>query len=205
MATAWMASAGWLEAQATPDTVPSRSSGAPSVLDSVLPSVNEHATRDHYLLLAAGAIATSTFNQATAMPVQWKRTWRGYGARLGDQAGFLLVEESLYYGLSAAMPWRGEAMACPGARANSGRGLMRRAGAAGVCGVVNTLVVRNADGERRPNLPLLGAIVGASAASLAWRPERAKAGKGQMFVLTRIGLVSGGAALKKGYGEFGGR
>lgn len=152
--------------------------------------------------MAAGAVGASTFNQATAMPVQWKRTWYGYGSRLADQVGFAAVEESMRLGLLAAMPWKGVAMTCPGARRSSGHGFFRRVGAAGTCGVVNTLVVRNADGARRPNLPLMGAIVGATALSLTWRPERVDAGKGQMFVVTRVGFVSGSTALKSAYSEF---
>ncbi|HCT55703.1 MAG TPA: hypothetical protein DGD08_00675 [Gemmatimonas aurantiaca] len=163
---------------------------------------SSHATRNRYLLMAAGAVTAATFNQATAMPVQWKRTWYGYGARLADQAGFGVAEESLRLGLLAAMPWKGVAMECPSARRASGHGFLRRVGAAGTCGVVNTLVVRNAEGARRPNLPLIGAITGASALSLTWRPERVDAGKGQMFVLTRIGFVSGSTALKSAYTEF---
>jgi hypothetical protein len=175
-----------LHAQSLPDTA----------------SDNSHATRKRYLLMAAGAATAATFNQATAMPVQWKRTWHGYGARLADQTGFGVAEESLRLGLLAAMPWKGVAMECPSARRASGRGFFPRVGAAGACGIVNTLVVRNADGARRPNLPLIGAIMGASALSLTWRPERVDAGKGQMFVITRIGFVSGSTALKSAYSEF---
>lgn len=161
-----------------------------------------HATRNHYLVLGAGALGAATFNQATAMPAKWKRTWGGYGARVGDQVGFAVVEESLRAGLGAVMPWTEPAMECRGARASGGRGVWSRIGRATTCGIVNTLVVRNADGARRPNVPLLGAIAGASAVSLAWRPEREDAAKGRSFVLTRISAVTGGAMGSAAYSAF---
>ncbi|MBL0939081.1 MAG: hypothetical protein IBJ03_09305 [Gemmatimonadaceae bacterium] len=164
--------------------------------------IGSHATRNHFLVIGAGALGAATFNQATAMPAKWKRTWAGYGARVGDQVGFAVVEESLRAGLGAVMPWTAPAMECRGARASSGRGVWSRIGAATTCGIMNTLVVRNADGARRPNVPLLGAIVGASAVSLAWRPERADAAKGRSFVQTRISAVTGGAMGSAAYSAF---
>lgn len=155
---------------------------------------------ERYALLAAGALTAATFNQATAMPSQWKRTWHGYGARVGDQVGFAATEELLRFGLSRAMSPTAPAMRCDGARV--GHPFWSRVGRAATCGVVNTLVVRTPDGARRPNVPLLGAIVGASAVSLAWRPERATASKGATFVLTRIAVVTGGTAANGALREF---
>lgn len=153
-----------------------------------------------YALLAAGALTAATFNQATAMPSQWKRTWHGYGARVGDQMGFAATEELLRYGLSRVMSPAAPAMRCNSAR--TGHRFWSRVGRAATCGVVNTLVVRTPSGARRPNVPLLGAIVGASAVSLAWRPERATASKGTTFVLTRIAVVTGGTAANGAWREF---
>jgi hypothetical protein len=64
------------------------------------------------------------------------------------------------------------------------------------CAVHDSFVAQNAVGEARPNVPFLGAVVGASAISLAWRPERADARSGQLFVATRIGIVLAGAVAK---------
>jgi hypothetical protein len=180
------------------DVVGAQDSSAVSV--TPVPVVH-HGER--YALLATGALMAATFNQATAMPSQWKRTWHGYGARVGDQVGFAATEELLRFGLSRAMSPTTPAMRCGGARA--GHRFWSRVGRAATCGVVNTLVVRTPDGARRPNVPLLGAIVGASAVSLAWRPERATASKGTTFVLTRIAVVTGGTAANGALREFRGR
>lgn len=165
-------------------------------------SVDAHdsSTGSHYALLAVGALSAATFNQATAMPAKWKRTWRGYGARVGDQVGFAASEELLRFALLRVVPAHGPAMRCDGARA--GRPFWPRVGRALSCGVVNTLVVRETNGARRPNVPLLGAIVGASALSLTWRPERENASKGMAFVFTRIGVVTGGTAMNGAYGAY---
>lgn len=157
------------------------------------------ATR-HYAVLAVGALSAATFNQAAAMPAKWKRTWGGYAARVGDQVGFAASEELLRFALLRVVPAHGPAMRCDGARA--GRPFWPRLGRALSCGVVNTLVVRETSGVRRPNVPLLGAIVGASALSLTWRPERETASKGLTFVFTRIGVVTGGTAMSGAYGAY---
>ncbi|WP_461413530.1 hypothetical protein [Gemmatimonas sp.] len=167
------------------------------------PAAREAHHGERYALLAAGALTAATFNQATAMPSQWKRTWHGYGARVGDQVGFAATEELLRFGLSRAMSPTAPAMRCDGVRA--GHPFWSRVGRAAACGVVNTLVVRTPSGARLPNVPLLGAIVGASAVSLAWRPERATAGKGTTFVLTRIAVVTGGTAANGAWREYRGR
>jgi hypothetical protein len=156
-----------------------------------------HATRDRYLLIAASAAGSATFTPATAMPSAWTRTWHGYGARLGDQAGFAVAEESLRL-LLKAVPWEGGARPCDAAK--PGRAWLARAGGAARCSIVNTLVVSNPEGARRPNVPFLGAVIGGSALSLAWRPERADVSKARWFVLTRISLVAGGAMAKGAYG-----
>jgi hypothetical protein len=62
-------------------------------------------------------------------------------------------------------------------------------------------VARNHAGERRPNVPLLGAIVAASALSLTWRPERKSAHKGQLFMVTRVGIVTGATVVNRAVRE----
>jgi hypothetical protein len=54
-------------------------------------------------------------------------------------------------------------------------------------------------------VPLLGAIVGASAVSLAWRPERRDARDGQLFVASRIGIVLAGTMANRAWGAWRGR
>lgn len=150
-----------------------------------------------YGWLAVGAVSAATWTQVLGIPEGWPRTWRGYGSRLGDQAGFAVAEEGLRAGLGVVIPWRGVVSACAGAR--PGRAVLARAASAARCGVHDTFVAHNAAGASRPNAPLLGAVVGASALSLAWRPERKSAAKGQSFVLTRIGIVLGATAFNKAW------
>jgi hypothetical protein len=173
-----------------------------SLPESTADSLQHESARSHYLLLAAGALGASTFNQAAAMPSKWKRTWGGYGARVADQVGFAATEEVLRFALLRVVPAHGPAMNCAG---TTSRPFWPRVGRALGCGVVNTLVVRERSGARRPNVPLLGAIVGASAISLAWRPEREDAGKGMTFVFTRIGVVTGGTAANAAWGAYRGK
>jgi hypothetical protein len=154
-------------------------------------------------MLAAGAVSAATWTQAIGMPDKWPRNWRGYGNRLGDQVGFGATEEVLRIGLGAAIPWRRAPRPCPGARA--GRGTWTRVGAATKCGLAGTFVAYNRDGEPRPNVPLLGAIVAASAVSLSWRPERADAHKGQVFLLTRVGISVGASSVSRAVGAWRGR
>ena len=147
-----------------------------------------------YALIAAGGVAAATWNQAIGMPEQWPRTWRGYGARLGDQAGFAVAEEALHAGIGALVPWH--AVRSPCLEARRGHPFGRRLVATTRCAVHDRFVAQNLAGEARPNVPFLGAVAGASAVSLAWRPERADARKGQLFVASRIGIVLAGAVGK---------
>jgi hypothetical protein len=147
-----------------------------------------------YAIIAAASVAAATWNQAIGLPAGWPRTWRGYGARLGDQAGFAVAEESLHAGIGALVPWHAVRSPCLAAR--RGHPFGRRVVATTRCAVHDRFVAQNAAGEARPNVPFLGAVVGASAISLAWRPERADARQGQVFVATRIGIVLAGAVGK---------
>jgi hypothetical protein len=184
----------------SPTGLSAQVTSADSVAADSVATAHETRAASHYALLAAGALGAATFNQAAAMPAKWKRTWGGYAARVGDQVGFAASEELLRYTLLRVVPAHGPAMRCNGARA--GRPFWPRVGRALSCGVVNTLVVRETSGARRPNVPLLGAIVGASALSLTWRPERENASKGMAFVFTRIGVVTGGTAMSGAYGAY---
>lgn len=159
-----------------------------------------HAQPSHRFeprVLALGMVSAATWTQVIGMPEDWPRTWRGYGNRLGDQVGFAAVEESVHAGLQAVIPWRSFEPECTGARA--GHAWRARSMAAVRCGLRSTFVAQTRAGEARPNVPLLGAVVAASAASLAWRPERKSAHKGQLFVLTRIGIVTGATVMSRSY------
>jgi hypothetical protein len=158
---------------------------------------SSHVTRDHLLIVGAAAFGAATFNQATAMPSDWKRTWAGYGARVSDQLGFATVEETTRVLLVRAMPWRAVPQPCAGARA--GRALLARVWSASGCAIRSTFVARDARGGAHLNTPLLGGVVTASAASLAWRPERKSAAKGRVFVATRIGVVLGGTTASEAW------
>ena len=45
------------------------------------------STTSHVVVLGAAALGAATFNQAAALPPEWRRTWAGYGARVADQVG----------------------------------------------------------------------------------------------------------------------
>lgn len=147
-------------------------------------------------VIAMGMVISATWTQALGVPEGWPRTWEGYGSRLGDQVGFGVTEESVRYGLQAVIPWRSPVLECADARA--GRPWRARGLAATRCGLRGTFVAQNSAGQSRPNVPLLGAIVTASAVSLLWRPERKAARKGQLFVLTRVGIVTGATVFNRG-------
>ncbi|AMW03901.1 hypothetical protein GEMMAAP_01695 [Gemmatimonas phototrophica] len=149
-----------------------------------------------YRALALGMVSSATWTQAMGVPEGWDRTWQGYANRLGDQLGFGVSEEVLRLGLEHATHWRSVTPACEGAR--SGRPFVARFGAATRCGLSSTFVAQNRAGERRPNVPLLGAVVAASALSLTWRPERKSAHKGQLFMVTRVGIVTGAMVFNRG-------
>jgi len=166
-------------------------------------TVSEPGEARRVAMLAVGSVSAATWTQVIGMPDKWPRTWQGYGNRLGDQVGFTATEEVLRLGLEAALPWRSTPRACPGARA--GHGTWARLGAAARCGVAGTFVARNRAGERRPNLPFIGAVVAASAASLSWRPERSDAHKGQVFLLTRVGISLGATSINRAVGAWRGR
>ncbi len=152
---------------------------------------------------AVGSVTGATWAQVLGRPDHWPRTWRGYGNRLSDQAGLAASAEVLRLGLEAAIPWRPAPRGCPGARA--GRGTWHRLGAAGACGLAGTFVAYTRDGDRRPNLPVLGAIVAASAVSLSWRPERTDAHSGRAFLLTRAGIGLGASSINRAVGAWQGR
>jgi hypothetical protein len=161
-----------------------------------VPDAHHESLAARYRTLAIGMVSSASWTQAMGVPDGWDRTWQGYGNRLGDQLGFGASEELLRLGLEQATHWTSITAPCAGARA--GRPFRARVGAATACGLSSTFMAQNRAGDRRPNLPLLGAIVAASAVSLTWRPERKSASKGQVFMLTRVGIVTGATVITRG-------
>ena len=45
------------------------------------------------------------WSQTLGTPKAWKRTWGGYGARVGDQVGYLAVKSGVRYVVGRAVPW----------------------------------------------------------------------------------------------------
>ncbi len=136
-------------------------------------------------LLSAG------WSQTLGTPEPWKRTWGGYGSRVGDQYGFLVVKTTVRHLVDRAVPWVDDRSPCGTRPVSLIRETVRRAG----CAVARTSTLRTADGERRPNLPFFaGAVVG-TVTSLSWRPERSSAVSSRAFVIQRFAITYGATTL----------
>jgi hypothetical protein len=127
-------------------------------------------------------------------PQGWDRTWDGYGNRLGDQVGFLVIEEGVRRVLTRALPptaprascWQTERRAVTNLTVGSG------------CALWSTVAVRPASGNGwRFNAPVTVSLLAATGTSLAWRPERADAATARSFLLTRTAIVFGGMAAAR--------
>lgn len=131
------------------------------------------------------------WSQTLGTPIAWKRTWGGYGSRVGDQLGFLAVRTSVRHLVDRAVPWVDDRSPCITQPASLVRETVSRAG----CAIARTATLRTTRGDRRPNLPFLaGAAVG-TVASLSWRPERQSAVSSRAFVLQRFATSFGATAL----------
>ncbi len=124
----------------------------------------------------SGAMGTQLIQSPTA----WPRTWGGYGQRVADQAGFLVVEEGMRHFMTHQLGWHAESGRCADDPLR--------------CGVRRTFTLQDAAGRRRTNLPLLASVASATAVSLAWRPERKAAPKARGFVATRLAVSFGATA-----------
>ncbi|WP_411282305.1 hypothetical protein [Gemmatimonas sp.] len=136
-------------------------------------------------LLSAG------WSQTMGTPEAWKRTWGGYGSRVGDLYGFLAVRTSVRYLVDRAVPWVDDRSPCISRPVAWSREVVVRAG----CAFVRTSTLRTTAGNRRPNLPLLAGITIGSATSLSWRPERHAAASGRAFVAQRLAISYGSTVL----------
>jgi hypothetical protein len=132
-----------------------------------------------YRAMAFGVVSAATWTQALGVPEGWDRTWQGYGNRLSDQVGFALSEELLRVGLERATGWESAYGPCDAA--HGARPWRTRAGAATRCALRSTFA--------------------ASALSLTWRPERKSASKGQLFMVTRVGIVTGATVVNRAVKE----
>jgi hypothetical protein len=135
------------------------------------------ATGGLILLGAAGA-------QAIRTPDAWPRTAAGFGRRAADQTGFYLIQTGTQRALARGLGWRDDPAPCP-----------RRAVARLVaCAAVRSVTAVDRGGARRAHAPFLASVAAATAASVAWRPERRSADKTRAFVATRLGVVLAGYA-----------
>ena len=135
------------------------------------------ATGGLILLGAAGA-------QTIRTPTAWPRTVGGFGRRVADQTGFYVVQTGTQRALARGLGLRDDASPCPL------RGLLPLAG----CAVVRTFTAVDRGGARRAHVPFLASVAAATAASVAWRPERRSAPKARAFAATRLGIVFAGYA-----------
>lgn len=148
-----------------------------------------HNNAMHYGLIAAGALAAATGNQIISSPKGWDRSWDGYAKRLGDQVAFAVIEEGVRTAVDAAVDWHPDTVPCR--RNAAGQvGVLRRTG----CAIRQTALMRTPQEAARPNLPFLTGVVVASAASVAWRPERKDPVKARALVATRIAVVFSASA-----------
>jgi hypothetical protein len=150
-------------------------------------------TREEWRLIAVMPFFGAAGAQLLGSPTAWDRTWAGYGYRLGDQVGFLLVEEGLKRGLRAAVGPAAPARSCW----RDDRAWLAALAQGAGCAIVGTFVERSPDGGRRLNVPTVVSVLGATGASLAWRPERTNAAKAQSFLLVRTGIVFGGLSASR--------
>ena len=143
-------------------------------------------------LLSAAGTAAATGAQLVGSPTAWPRTAGGFGRRLADQAGFIVVEESLRDGLRALTGWRGDERPC----APDVTRLVP-------CAAARVFTAHDRAGVPRPNLPLVAGIVGATAASLAWRPEGRTGGRTALtFVATRLAISFGATVATRAVREW---
>ncbi|HMS04043.1 MAG TPA: hypothetical protein PKE51_13760, partial [Gemmatimonadaceae bacterium] len=104
-----------------------------------------------------------------------------------------LVEEGLKRGLRAAVGPAAPARSCW----RDDRAWLAALAQGAGCAIVGTFVERSPDGGRRLNVPTVVSVLGATGASLAWRPERTDAAKAQSFLLVRTGIVFGGLSANR--------
>lgn len=184
-----------LLAAATPLVAQQGARDPADIGDDVMPTAAE------WRLLAVRPLFGAAGAQLLGSPTAWHRTWEGYGRRVGDQMGFLLVEEGLKRALRVAVGPAAPARSCWRKDHAWPSALVQGAG----CAISSTFVERSPDGRRRLNVPIVVSVLGATGASLAWRPERAEAVKARSFLLVRTGIVFGGLSASRLFDDWRGR
>ncbi len=143
------------------------------------------------VMLYVTPFISASWGQTLKTPKAWPRTAGGYASRVGDQFGFLIVEEGVKHLVDRAVPWVDDRSTCLKNPVSFAREVITRFG----CAVARTSTMRTTEGELRPNLPFIsGALIG-TGASLTWRPERSSAVSSRAFVVQRLGITYGATAL----------
>lgn len=146
-------------------------------------------------VMAIAAVGAATMTQALGSPTAWPRTWTGFGRRVGDQAGFAVIEEGTRLALGATVTWVPDTLPC-GGRGTSSRAvrlgaLLPRLG----CAVRETVLLRTPEGRARPNFPFGVGVIAASAASTLWRPEADTPAHALSLAATRTAIVLGATVI----------
>lgn len=183
-------------AAAQTDSLPS-TQAAPAVAAQV--SAMPVSTRARIPGMAIAAVTVAGATQAFGVPEGWPRTWGGYARRVGDQAGFIAIEETVRLSLGATVNWVPDTRPC-GGRANPAkwRAFVPRLG----CAVRETLLLRTPEGGPRPNFPLVLGAVSASAASTRWRPDTRTPSTALSVAATRTAFVLGGMIVSQLIGDW---
>jgi hypothetical protein len=142
------------------------------------------------IALTAGMIvAGASGAQWIHTPEAWPRNWDGFGQRVADRAGYVVVQASSYVLFERGLGYRQDATTCPRER------LLR-------CGFARTFTAFDRNGVRRAHVPLLASVIVGSGVSLAWRPERSEPAKSWAFVGSRIGIGLAGQVAKRIVGDW---
>ncbi len=139
-----------------------------------------------------GSMTAAGITQALGAPMGWSRTWGGYARRVGDQAGFIAIEETVRLSLGTTVDWVPNVQPCAG-RASSAKWhhLLPRLG----CAAREAVLLRTPEGRPRPNFPLVIGLASASAASATWRPDTRGASDGILFAVSRTAFALGGTVI----------
>lgn len=155
------------------------------------PSAAPHARAGAVAATAGLIVAGAAGTQLLGTPEAWPRTWGGLGRRVADQGGFYVLQTGSQRLLARGLAWRPHDAPCAAPAGREARTLAR-------CAFAGTFGAVDRAGRVRPNVPLLASVGAATAASLAWRPEREDAGKGWTFLATRATVVLGSYVLERG-------
>jgi|GEM_PF-3122293 len=136
-------------------------------------------------------LLTAGWSQTLGTPDAWRRTWSGYGSRVGDLYGFIVVRTTVRHLVDRAVPWVDDRSPCLSKPVSWGREVVARTG----CAIVRTSTMRTTAGSLRPNLPFFAGVTAGTVASLSWRPERQSAVSSRAFVAQRLAISYGATVL----------